>query len=82
MSNYPHEESVWVRMINLMTLVYNDEVKTAMSDVFILANTITHGLWAAKYDELLGFFFIDGCCVNAACTALAFIRLCILLDKR
>lgn len=70
-----------VKMIEIVRFVNNDGVKSAVADFLLLTDAVTHGLWTSEYHEWLNFFGINGSRIDAALTALAFIRICILLDK-
>ena len=72
---------VRVKIIEIVNLINDDGVKSALADFLLVTDAVTHGLWTSEYNEWLSFFGLDGRSVDATMTSLAFVRLGVLLYK-
>ena len=73
---------VRVKIIEIVNLINDDGVKSALADFLLVTDAVTHGLWTSEYNEWLNFLGLNGSSVDAAMASLAFVRLSILLNER
>ena len=73
---------VRVKIIEIVNLINDDGVKSALADFLLVTDAVTHGLWTSEYNEWLSFLGLNGSSVDAAAATLAFVRLSVLLYER